>query len=114
MLCYYQIRNIRLICKYINDERYKALDEAFIISLLGYGNVLLYNIPLTPTVNIQLCLISGDTHWQSFVPAPLAPCTLYRIMFHTFKILSGSDPKVYTTGTNVIPVLFSFDAKTVE
>jgi len=56
MLCYYQIRNIRLICKYINDERYKALDEAFIISLLGYGNVLLYNIPLTHPLSIYNCV----------------------------------------------------------
>jgi len=32
--CYYQIRNIGLICKYINDETCKNLVQAFIISQL--------------------------------------------------------------------------------
>jgi len=39
----YQIRNIELIRKYINDETYKTLVQSLIISRLDYGNVLLYN-----------------------------------------------------------------------
>ena len=39
--CYYQIRNIGLIRKYINDETCKTLVQALIISRLDYGNALL-------------------------------------------------------------------------
>jgi len=40
---YYQIRNIGLIRKYINDETCKTLVQALIISQLDYGNGLLYD-----------------------------------------------------------------------
>ena len=42
--CYYQIRNIGLIRKYINDETCKTLVQALIISRLDNDNALLYNI----------------------------------------------------------------------
>jgi len=51
--CYYQIRNIRLIRKYINDETWKILVQALIISRLVYGNALLYNILLSLTNRLQ-------------------------------------------------------------
>jgi len=51
--CYYQIRNIGLIRKYINDETCKTLVQALIISQLDYGNALLYNIPLSLTNCLQ-------------------------------------------------------------
>ena len=35
--CYCQMRNIGLIRKYINDETYKTLIQAVIISRLDYG-----------------------------------------------------------------------------
>jgi len=47
--CYYQIRNIGLIRKYIHDETCKTLVQALIISPLDYGSALLYNIPLSLT-----------------------------------------------------------------
>jgi len=46
---YYQIRNIGLIRKYINDETCKTLVQALIIYRLDYCNALLYNIPLSLT-----------------------------------------------------------------
>ena len=42
--CYYQIRNIGLICKFINDETCKTLVQALIISWQDNGNTLLYKI----------------------------------------------------------------------
>jgi len=83
--CYYQIRNIGLIHKYINDETCKTLVQTLIISRLDYGNALLYNIPpisdKPPTPSAQLCCTSDDTHLQkgtyntNFVPAALASST---------------------------------------
>ena len=51
--CYYLIRNIGLIHKYINDETCKTLVQALIISRPDYGNALLYNIPLSLTNRLQ-------------------------------------------------------------
>jgi len=61
--CYYQIRNKGLISKYVNDETWKTLVQALIISRLDNGNALLYNFR-----------------------------SLTSILFHTFKILSGTTP----------------------
>jgi len=93
--CYYKIRNIGLIRKYINDETCKTLVQALVISRLDYGNALLYKytLPLSPslsdklpTASAELCCTSGDTHSQkgtyntSFVPAALASCTFQIII----------------------------------
>jgi len=40
--CYYQIRNIGIIRKYLNDSIRKTLVQAFTISRLVYRNALLY------------------------------------------------------------------------
>jgi len=96
--CYYQIRNIGLIRKYINDETCNTLVQAIIIYRLDYANALLYNIPplsdKPPRASSKLRCTFGDTHAQkvtyntSFVPVRFR--TLYKILFHTFKVLSGS------------------------
>jgi len=106
--CYYQIRNISLIRKYINDKTCKTLVQALIISRLNYGNTLLY------TKSAELCCTSGDTHSQkgiyntSFVPAVLASCTFpitvqYPILytqsteFNSISVSKRSDRKIYTS-----------------
>ena len=73
--CYYQIRNIGLISKYINDEICKTgLWQCFVI----------YYPPLSdklPMVSAELSCTSGDMHSQkgiyngSFVLAAQASCT---------------------------------------
>ena len=63
--CYYQIRNIGLIRKYIHDETCKTLVEALIISGLDYGNARLYNILLSLTSRLQRvqnCAVRLATH----------------------------------------------------
>ena len=42
--CYYQIRNLGLIRKYIKSETCKTLVQSPMISGEDYGNQLLYNI----------------------------------------------------------------------
>ena len=51
--CYYQIRNMGLIRKYITDETCNTLVQALIISRLDYGNPLLYTIALPLTNCLQ-------------------------------------------------------------
>ena len=41
--CCYQIRNVGLICKYINDGTCNILAHAFIMYRLGYGNAMSFN-----------------------------------------------------------------------
>ena len=75
---YYQIWNIGLIPKYINDEACKTLVKAFIISRLDYGSALLYiDISLINHLQqVQNCFahLATCTHKIS-VPATLTSCT---------------------------------------
>ena len=43
--CYFRIRNMGLIYRYINDETWETLVQAFIVIRVDHGNILLYNIP---------------------------------------------------------------------
>ena len=127
---YFQIRNIGLIWKYINNETCKTLIQALIISQLDYGNVLLYNMPLSLTNSLQrvqdcdaplvtrihkrehITPVLFQLHWL-----PVHLRSLYKILFRTFKVLSRTAPmylcdlikKIYTSETDVIWVLFTFD-----
>jgi len=65
--CYYQIRNIGLIRKYINDDTCKTLVQVVIIYRLDYDNALLCNIPLSLTNRLQRmhnCAAPLVTHTQ--------------------------------------------------
>jgi len=104
-ICYYQIRNIWLIRKYINDETCKTLVQAFIISRLDYDSALLYNIHLSLTNHLQrvqnctarlatctrkrehITPVLFQLHWL-----PVRFRSLYKILVHTFKVLSGTAP----------------------
>jgi len=103
--CYYQIRNIGLICKYINDETCKTLVQALIISRLDYGNALLYNIPLSLTnclhrvKNCAARLVTQTRKKEHITPIwfqlhwfPVRFRSLYKNLFITFNVLSGTAP----------------------
>jgi len=127
--CYYQIRNIGLIRKYINDETCKTLVQVLIISRLEYGNALLYYIPLSLTnrlQRVQNCaarLVTRTGKRDQITPVlfqrhwlPVHFRSLYKILFHTFNVLSGtalvylSDPiKMYTSENAPVYVLFTFE-----
>ena len=85
--CYYQIRNIRVICMYINDETWKTSVQALIISQLDYGNALLYNIPpISDNLPVLFQLQWLPVHFRS----------LHKILFHTFKVLNGTAPVIWS------------------
>ena len=99
--CYYQIRNIGLIRKYINDETCKTLVQALIISRLDYGNALLYNIPLSLTNRLQrvqncAARLVTRTRKREHITSvlfqlywlPVCFNLLCNDLFHTFKLLS--------------------------
>jgi len=99
--CYYQIRNIGLIGKYINDETCSTLVQTLIISRLDYGNALLYNIPLSLTnllqqaQNCAACLVTRTRKREHITPVffhlhwlPVHFRSLYKILCHTFNVLS--------------------------
>ena len=105
--CYYQIRNIGLICKYINDETCKTLVQALISSRLDYGNALLYhyNIPLCLTnrlQRVQNCVahLVTRTHKREHITPvlfqlhwlPVLFISEYKILFLTFKVMNGTVP----------------------
>jgi len=94
--CYYQIRNIGLIRKYINDETCKTLIQILIISRLDYGNALLYNIPLSLAnrlQRVQNCaarLVTRTRKREHITPVlfqlhwpPVRFRSLYNILFRT-------------------------------
>ena len=98
--CYYQIRNIGLIRKYINDETCKTLVQALIISRLDYGNALLYNIPLSLTNRLQrLHNCAARLVTRTRKGEPITP-VLFKLhwfpvrfnLFLTFKVLKGTTP----------------------
>jgi len=117
--CYYQIRNIGLIRKYINDETCKTLVQALIISRLNYSNALLYNIPLSRTNHLQQvqnCAARLVTRTRKREHIPVTPVlfqlhwlpvcfrSLYKILFLTFSaelnstsVSKRSDRKIYTS-----------------
>ena len=103
--CYYQIRNIGLIRKYINDETWKTLVQALIISRLDNGNALLYNIPLSQTNRLQWVqncdarLLTRSRKGEYITPGlfqlhwvPERFRSVYKILFLTFKVLNGTAP----------------------
>jgi len=103
--CYYQIRNIGIIHKYINDETRKTSVQALIISRLDYGNTILYNIPLSLTNRLErvqnrtACLLTRTHKREDTTPVffqlhwiPVRFRSLYKILFHTFNVFSGTAP----------------------
>jgi len=114
---YYGIRNKGLLHKYINNETYRTLVQAFIISRLDYGNALLYNTPLSLTNRLQrvqncavrLVILTRkrehitpvllQMHW---LPGRFK--SLYQILFHTVNVLSGTEPLYLSDLIKIIPV----------
>jgi len=119
--CYYQIRNIGLIRKYINDETCNTLVQALIISRLDYGNALLYNIHLSysecrTVLHVWWHALENGTYNTSFFPAALASCRfqitvqdsvsyIQYIKWNSTNLSKRSDRKIYTS-ENFKPVYY--------
>ena len=103
--CFWQVRNIGKIRKYLNDEACKTLVHALIISKLDYCNALLHGLPTKLTNKLQrvqnraarlvtrtrprehISPILQNLHWL-----PINHRLQYKILLHTFKSLNEQGP----------------------
>ena len=108
--CYFQIRNLSKIRKYLSEEAAKSLTHAFVSSRLDNMNSLLYNVPLYQLKKLQLiqnqaarlikkekksCHITPllfDLHWL-----PVEYRIQYKILLLTYKCLHGRGPAYLTS-----------------
>ena len=104
--CYYQIRNIGQIRRYITLDACKTLAHALITSRLDYGNALLYGLPSTLMTRLQkvhnssarlvtrthkrehITPVLNSLHWL-----PVIYRSQYKILMYTFKALQGTVPQ---------------------
>ena len=104
--CYYQIRNIGHIRRYITLDACKTLAHALITSRLDYGNALLYGLPSTLMTRLQkvqnssarlvtrthkrehITPVLNSLHWL-----PVIYRSQYKILMYTFKALQGTAPQ---------------------
>ncbi|XP_046562416.1 uncharacterized protein LOC124271361 [Haliotis rubra] len=103
--CFYQIRNISKIRKYIDEETCKKLVHSLVTSRLDYGNALFAGIPkslmrrLQRVQNASVRLITRSRKWEHVTEARQAlhwlPVHLrcqYKILTYTFTALHGTAP----------------------
>jgi len=105
-VCYYQIRNIGHIRRYITLDACKTLAHALITSRLDYSNALLYGLPSTLMTRLQkvqnssarlvtrthkrehITPVLNSLHWL-----PVIFRSQYKILMYTFKALQGTAPQ---------------------
>lgn len=103
--CYYQIRCIGQIRKYLTNDASRTLVQALVTSRLDYGNAMLCGLPKGLTDRLQRAqnsaarLITGthirdhitpvlqDLHWL-----PVQYRSSYKILVYTYKVLNGLAP----------------------
>ena len=103
--CYYHLRNIGKIRKFITDNACKILVHSLIISRLDYCNALLCGLPdavssrLQRVQNSAARLISRTGRRQHISPVlqdlhwlPVQYRSNYKILIHTYKALNGTAP----------------------
>ena len=104
--CYYQIRNIGHIRRYITLDACKTLAHVLIASRLDYGNALLYGLPSTLMTRLQKVQIYSarlviHTHKREHITPvlnslhwlPVIYWSQYKILMYTFKALQGTAPQ---------------------
>ena len=104
--CYYQIRNIGHVRRYITLDACKTLAHALITSRLDYGNALLYGLPSTLMTRLQKVQNSSGrlvthTHKREHITPvlnslywlPVIYRSQYNILMSTFKALRGNVPQ---------------------
>jgi exonuclease III len=105
-VCYYQIRNISQIRKYITMDACKTLAHALVTSRLDYGNALLYGLPSTLLTRLQriqnsaarlvtrtrkrdhVTPVLNSLHWL-----PVIYRSQYKILTYAYKSLHGTAPQ---------------------
>ncbi|CAC5398574.1 unnamed protein product [Mytilus coruscus] len=99
--CYFQIRNIGRIRKYITDAAFKTLVCSFVASRLDYGNALLNEVNVSLVNKLQrvqntaarLVTRSKKQHTTPVLVSlhwiPVQYRIQYKLLLYTFKILHG-------------------------
>jgi hypothetical protein len=103
--CYYQIRCISKIRKYITTDACKSLVQSNVISRLDYCNVLLHKLPKALLTRIQLVqntcarLVTGTGRRDHITPVmiqlhwlPVEQRVTYKVLLYTFKAINGLAP----------------------
>ena len=103
--CYWQIRNIGKIRRYISDDACKNLIHALVTSKLDYCNALLYGLPHKLTDRLQRVqnraprLVSRTRRHEHITPVlrdlhwlPIHCRSNYKILLYTYKSLNGLAP----------------------
>jgi len=104
--CYYQIRNIGHIRRYITLDACKTLAHALITPRLDYANALLYGLPSTLMTRLQKVqnysarLVTRTHKREHITPVlnslywlPVIYRSQYKILVYTFKTLQGTAPQ---------------------
>ncbi|KAK3085690.1 hypothetical protein FSP39_007270 [Pinctada imbricata] len=103
--CYYHIRNIGRIRKYLTTDASKTLVNALVTSRLDYGNALLYGVKKANVASLQMVqntaarLISKTKRSAHVTPIlielhwlPVEFRSQYKILLFVFKALKGMAP----------------------
>ena len=103
--CFFHIKNIWKIRKFISYEACETLVHAFISSRLDFCNSILYGLPKYQIQKLQRVqnaagrLVSGSHKYEHITPVlkrlhwlPVEQRIQYKILLLTFKALHGSSP----------------------
>jgi len=103
--CYFNIRNIGKIRRYIDEDACKTLVQALVISRLDYANALYAGLPKCITHRLQLVqnsaarIITGTSRTEHIKPIlfklhwlPVEQRVKYKLLLHAFKALNDMTP----------------------
>ena len=103
--CYFHIRNISKIRKYLTAETCKVLVNSLVLSQLDYCNALYYGLPNSSLLRLQrvqntaarlvscvkksahITPVLVDLHWL-----PIEYRLKFKILLHAFKVVNGHSP----------------------
>ncbi|XP_053111605.1 uncharacterized protein LOC128327198 [Hemicordylus capensis] len=102
---FYQLRLIRQLCPFLEEDDLKTVVHQLVISWLDYCNALYVGLPLYVVRKLQLVqhaaarLVSGSTQRDHIIPVlqqlhwlPICFLAKYKVLVITFKALNGLGP----------------------
>ncbi len=108
-ICFYHLRNISRIRKFLTEEACKTLLQAFVTSRLDFANALLYGVPSSSLSHLQRVQHAAarpvmKARWNDHITTALRDLHLlpvrkrleYKILVLVFKALKGLAPPYIT------------------
>ena len=99
--CYYHIRNLHRVRRYLSEDVSKSLVNASVTSRLDYGNSLLSGLPQRTTSRLQrvqnsaarlITRVPRRTHITPILPLRIQ----FKVILMTYKALNGHAPPYLT------------------